>query len=286
MPAQNVANLFLARAAGRQKEIAVRSALGASRWRIIRQLLLESVLLAGIGGVAGLYLAKGALQVILVLAGDSLPRVTEIGLDGTVLLFCGALAIFTGILFGLAPAWHASRTDVQSTLKETAPGTTAARASMRHSLVVAEVALTMLLLVGAGLFLRSFYRLQKVNLGFVYERVLTFQVSLPERKYSGPTPAIAFYQQLLEKLCALSGVKAASVTSRLPLETGAWDTTFLVEGQPIPAPHERPSMDVQLAGPDYFRAMGIPILQGRPFSDLDNRSNCREQDGRRNGAGR
>jgi putative ABC transport system permease protein len=271
----NVANLFLARAASRQQEMVVRAALGASRWQILRQLLTESVLLAALGGLSGLLVARGALHLILTLARETLPRTDGITLDGTVLGFSALIAMLTGILFGLAPGWQASRPDLQQTLKASGRGATTGPARLRHGLVVAEVALTMLLLAGAGLLLRSFYQLQRMNPGFNHERVLTFRLSLPEKKYSSMTPVIGFYQRLLEKLRAVPGVLAASVASRIPLEDGAWDTTFLIEGQPEPPPHLRPSMDVQVAGPDYFRAMGIPILRGRPFSERDNREHLR-----------
>src|SRR5580765_4745438 len=271
----NVANLLLARAAARQKEMAVRAALGASRWQIVRQLLTESVLLAGIGGGAGLLVAEGVLRMVLAMARENVPRAAEINLDGGVLAFSGGIALLAGIAFGLAPAWQASRPDLQQTLKDTARGSTGGRARLRHGLVVAEVVLTLLLLVGAGLLMRSFYQLQQVKAGFGFERVLTFQVGLPERKYPEPERTIGFYQTLLEKLRSLPGVQTAAVTSRIPLEDGGWDTCFLIEGRPAPAPHERPSMDVQTAGPDYFRSMNIPVLRGRAFTEQDNREHVR-----------
>jgi putative ABC transport system permease protein len=274
----NVANLQFARAAARQKEIAVRAALGAGRWRIVRQLLTESVLLALVGGALGLLLAWGGVRLILATSRDAIPRAAEIGLDGGVLAFTAVVAVLTGLLFGLAPAWQAGRHDLHDTLKDTARGTTGGRARLRQSLVVAEVALTLVMLVGAGLLLRSFHRLQHVNAGFSTERVFSFRLDLPERKYEKEESPIQFYQQLTENLRGLPGVQAVSVTSRLPLGGNDWQTSFTVEGQPEPPPHERPSMEVHLVGPDYFRAMGIPLLRGRAFTDQDDRGHLRGRD--------
>ncbi|MCI0536836.1 MAG: ABC transporter permease, partial [Verrucomicrobiales bacterium] len=224
----NVANLLLARAAVRQKEMAVRAALGAGRWRIVRQLLTESVLLSVIGGLLGLLLARWWLKLILVLAGNAIPRVTEIGIDTGVLLFTGGVAVLTGMIFGLAPAWQASRPDVQDVLKDATRGVTRGRARLRHGLIVAEVALTLLLLVGAGLLLRSFHHLQTLNPGFSHERVLSFRLDLPDRKYPTPDQQISFYQRLTEKLRALPGVQQVGVAYQFPLAQQGWQTGFLI----------------------------------------------------------
>ena len=274
----NVANLLLARAAARQKEMAVRAALGAGRWRIARQLLTESVLLAVGGGALGLLLAWGGVRVILAMSRDALPRAAEVGLDSGVLAFTAAVAVLTGLLFGLAPAWQASQLDLQNTLKDTTRGTTGGRARLRQGLVVGEVALTLMMLAGAGLLLRSFHRLQHVNPGYSLERVLSFRLDLPERKYETEESQIIFYRSLVEKLRALPGVQAVSVTSRLPLGGNDWQTSFVIEGRPEPPPHERPSMEVHLVSPDYFRAMNIPLLRGRPFTDQDDRAHLRGRD--------
>src|SRR5439155_18380931 len=266
----NVANLLLARAAARWKEMAIRVALGAGRWQIVHQLLTESVLLAAIGGGAGLLVADGVLRLMLILARESVPRATEVSLDPIVLTFSAIVALLAGIAFGLAPAWQASRPELQEALKDTGRGSTSGRARLRHGLVVAEVAVTLLLLIGAGLLLRSFHQLQQVKAGFGFERVLSFQIGLPERKYPTPERIIAFYQSLLEKLRVLPGVQTAEVTSRIPLEGGGWDTSFLVEGQPVPPPHERRSMNLQRAGLDYSRTLNIPVLNGRTFNEQDN----------------
>jgi predicted permease len=273
----NVANLLLARAAAREKEMALRAALGASRWRITRQLLTESGLLALLGAAAGLLFAKGVLRVVIALAGESMPRAAEISLDPRVLLFSGLVAALTGIFFGLAPAWHARRVDLQSTLNEAGRGATASRAGLRQGLVIAEVALTFVLLVGAGLLLLSFHRLLQVNPGFAADQVLTFRINLPEEKYPTGDQQILFGQALREKLRALPGVQAASLASQnsIPLHEGGWDMRFLIEGRPEPPPHLQPSLQVHLIAPDYFQVMGIPLLQGRDFTDQDNREHLR-----------
>jgi len=271
----NVANLLLARAAARQREMAVRAALGASRLRIVRQLLAESMLLAALGAAAGLLLAQGAFHVIVTMAQSTVPRVSGISLDGAVLLFSAAMALLTGLLFGLAPSWQASRVDLQETLKDAARGTTSGRGRLRHGLVVAEVALTLLLLVGAGLLLRSFYHLRQVHTGFVSERVLSFRVDLLARKYPAVERQIDFFHELLEKLRALPGVQAASIASRIPLDGRDNEMSFLIEGHPEPAPGKSLNMEVQVVAPDYFRALGIPVLRGRGFTEQDNRAHLR-----------
>lgn len=267
----NVANLLLARAAAREKEMAVRAALGAGRWRITRQLLTESMLLALLGAAVGLLLAQGALRGIIAVGGQSIPRAAEINLDPQVLLFSGVVAVLTGIFFGLAPARRARRVDLQRTLTESGRGTTAGRAGVRQVLVIAEVALTFVLLVGAGLLLLSFHRLLQVNPGFVVDRVLTFQIDLPGKKYQSNEQRIFFYHALLEKMRALPGVQAASLASKPPLDENNWDMLFVIEGRPEPPPQLQPSLRVHLVAPDYFRVMGIPLRQGRDFTEQDNR---------------
>jgi len=274
----NVAHLLLARAAGRSREMAVRAALGASAWRIVRQLLTESLLLAAAGGALGLLLARWGVPLILAAGGDAIPRAAEVRLDTGVLAFTAAVAALTGILFGLAPAWQASRVDMQGALKDTARSTTGRHAALRQGLVVVEVALTLVLLVGAGLLLRSFHRLQQVDAGFTPERVLSFRLDLPQRKYATEEQQTAFYQSLREKLRALPGVQEVGFASQFPLGHDGWQTSFLIDGQPPPPPHERPSMEVTVASPDYFHALGLPLLRGRYFTEQDNREHLRGRD--------
>jgi len=274
----NVANLLLARAAARQKEMAVRTALGAGRWRIIRQLLTESLMFSTVGGALGLLLAWGGVRLILALGRNAIPRSSEIGLDTGVLLFTVVVAVLTGILFGLAPAWQSSRPDVQGTLKDTARSTTGGRARLRQGLVVAEVALTLVLLVGAGLLLRSFHRLQQVNPGFSHERVLSFRLDLPERKYETPEQQILFFQGLLERLRALPGAQTVALASQIPHDNNGWQTGYRIEGQPDPPPGEGPSLEMTVVSPDYFRALGTPLLRGRYFTEQDNRDHLRGRD--------
>jgi putative ABC transport system permease protein len=274
----NVTNLLLARAVARQREMAVRSALGASAWRIVRQLLTESLLLAALGGGLGLLLARLGLPLILAVGGDAIPRASEISLDLGVMAFTAALALLTGVLFGMAPAWHASRPNVQGILKDTGRSVTSGQAALRQALIVGEVALTVILLVSAGLLLRSFYRLQQVNPGFRHEGVLSFSIDLPSRKYSTGEQQTAFYRSLYEKLSTLPGVETVGFSSQLPLDHSGWQTSFLIEGHPAPPPGERPSMEVTVASPDYFHALGIPLLRGRYFTEHDNREHLRGRD--------
>jgi predicted permease len=267
----NIANLLLARATARQKEMAIRSAMGAGRWRIARQLLTESVLLSLVGGILGLLIARWCIDFILYISPDAIPRSREISLDWRVLAFTIGVSFLTGILFGLVPAMQAGVVDVHETLKETGRGTTG-RHWVRSSLVVVEVATTLVLLIGAGLMIRSFYRLQNVNPGFSYARLASFTVSLPQRKYVTEEQRTDFFKRLLENLRALPGVEAAAVASGLPLGNNGWQTSFLVDGQPKPPRDQTPLMEACTVTPDYFRAMNIPLLRGRYFTDQDNRS--------------
>jgi putative ABC transport system permease protein len=273
----NIANLLLARAVTRQKELAVRTALGAGRWRIVRQLLTESLLLAVLGGALGLLLAVWGVELILKASPNALPRAQEIGLDGSVLGFTFLVSLLTGVIFGLIPAWQASRADVHETLKETGRGNSGRRQWLRGSLVVTEVAAALVLLVGAGLLIRSFYRLHQVDPGFSYERLWSANISLPEKKYDDEK-RIAFWQQLTERLRGVPGVEAASVSSGLPLGNNGWQTSFTVEGRPAPPPGQMPLMEACLVSPDYFRAMSIPLKAGRYFNEQDNRQHLAGRD--------
>ena len=273
----NIANLLLARATARRKEMAIRTAVGASRWRLTRQLLTESILLSLIGGSLGLLLARWGIDLILYVSPDSIPRWREIGLDWMVLGFTIGVSFLTGILFGLIPALQAGEVDVHETLKETGRGVTG-RSWLRNSLVVAEVATTLVLLICAGLMIRSFYLLNKVNPGFSYEHLTSFSVALPEKKYDTIEKSTAFYTRLLGNIRALPGVENAAAASGLPLGNNGWQTGFVVEGQPRPPRDQTPLMEVCLVTPDYFRAMNIPVLRGRVFTDRDDRSHLAGRD--------
>ncbi len=267
----NIANLLLARATGRRKEMAIRAAMGASRWRIARQLLTESLLLAIIGGGLGLGVARLAVKFILYISPTAIPRSGEIGLDWRVLAFTLGVSVLTGILFGLVPALQAGEVDVHETLKEAGRGTSA-RHWLRSSLVIVEVATTMVLLIGAGLMIRSFYRLQNVNPGFSYENLTSFTVALPARKYANLEQRSQFFNRLLQDLRTLPGVQSVGAASGLPLGNNGWQTSFLVDGRPTPPPGDRPLMEACTVTPDYFRAMNIPLLRGRYYTDHDDRS--------------
>jgi putative ABC transport system permease protein len=273
----NIANLLLARATARKKEMAVRTAVGASRWRIARQLLTESILLSLVGGAIGLLLAHWGIKLILYISPNAIPRSREIGLDWIVLAFTVGVSFFTGILFGLVPAIQAGEVDVHETLKETGRGTTG-RQWLRNSLVVVEVATTLVLLIGAGLMIRSFYLLQKVNPGFSHEHLTSFSVSLPEKKYTTEEQNASFYNRLLENIRALPGVETAAAASGLPLGNNGWQTSFIVDGQPVPERERTPLMEACLVTPDYFRAMNISVLRGRVFTDRDDRSHLAGRD--------
>ncbi len=271
----NVANLLLARATTRQKEMAIRTALGASRWRIVRQLLTESVLLSLAGGVLGLLLARWGVKLIVAISPNSIPRAQEIDLDERVLIFTIVVSLLTVLIFGLVPGLQSSRPDLNETLKDAGRGSTGRRHFLRGGLVVSEVALTLILLIGAGLMIRSFYRLQQVDPGFNYQRVLTFTISLPQKKYPEDQQKLDFYEQLAEKIRALPGVLAVGVSSGLPLGNNGWQTSFRVEGQPEPEPGKTPLTEACLATPDYFEAMGLTLLKGRNFTGDDKKDSPR-----------
>ncbi|HEX2271991.1 MAG TPA: ABC transporter permease, partial [Pyrinomonadaceae bacterium] len=273
----NIANLLLARATARKKEMAVRTALGASRWRLARQLLTESVLLSLIGGALGLLLARWGVALILYISPEGIPRSREIGLDWTVLLFTIGVSFLTGIVFGLIPAIQAGAVEVHETLKETGRGTSG-RHWLRNSLVVVEVATTLVLLIAAGLMIRSFYLLHKVDPGFSHDNLTSFSISLPFKKYATPESRGVFYDRLLENIRALPGVESAAAASGLPLGNNGWQTGFRIDGQPEPPRDQAPLMELCMVTPDYFKAMNIPVLRGRPFTDSDNRAHLAGQD--------
>ena len=273
----NIANLLMARATARRKEMAIRTAVGASRWRIARQLLTESILVSMIGGAIGLFLAYWGVRLILYISPTAIPRSREIGLDWNVLIFTIGVAFVTGILFGLIPAIQAGEVDVNETLKESGRGTSG-RHWLRSSLVVAEVATTLVVLIFAGLMIRSFYKLQQVNPGFSDEHLTSFSISLPPKKYETLDQRGSFYTRLLENIRALPGVESAAAASGLPLGNNGWQTGFTIEGQPVPPRDQTPLMEACLVTPDYFKAMNIPVLRGRVFTDRDDRSHLAGRD--------
>ena len=268
----NVANLLLARAAAREREMAIRTALGARRWRIVRQLLTESLLLASVGGAAGLLLALWGVDLLLALSPESLPRLQEVRLDGWVFAWTLLIALASGIIFGLAPALQSSRANLNESLKEggRGAGESAPRRRLRSALVVAEVALALMLLIGAGLLIKSFWLLRNVNPGISNpEQILTMQVPLPRSRYQGDAQIAPFYKQLIERVSALPGVRQAAIVSSLPPDLLQFSDDFMVEGRP-PAPGESPPIGALIfSSPDYFRALGVPVLQGRGFTEAD-----------------
>jgi putative ABC transport system permease protein len=266
----NVANLLLARAASRETEMAVRTALGAGRGRLIRQLLTESVMLAMIGAGLGLLLAVWGVAFLTSLKPQGIPRLENVRIDGTVILFTMAVAVLTGVLFGLIPAFTATR-GVAASLKESGRGAATHRASarVRGALVIAELALAVMLLAGAGLLMRSFVKLQAVDPGFRPEQALTFELTLPDARYAEDAPRIAFLDQLLPRLRALPGVRAVAGVMGLPLSGMDFIISFEVEGRPPVPPAQQPAMQVRVATPDYFSTIGIPLKRGRLFTEDD-----------------
>ncbi len=269
--AANVANLQLARAASREREMAVRRALGANRMRIVRQLLTESLMLAAIGGVVGLLLALWGIDLFRTFGPANLPRLQEVNLDGRVLGFTMLAALLSGLIFGLAPALQSSRADLNESLKEGARAGTEShgRKRLRGLLVVAEVALTLALLVGAGLLLKSFLRLQEVNPGFQPDHLLTAQISLPPARYAEDQKIIAFHQELINRLKSLPGVKAVGISMSLPPNQLQIRNPFGIEGRPLATGQTRPLAEEMTISPDYFTALGVPLLRGRFFTDAD-----------------
>jgi len=266
----NVAGLLLARVTARHREVAVRVALGASRWRVMRQLLTESVILSALSGLLGLLLAYGGVKLLLALTPSEVPRLHEIGLHVPVFLWTLAISVSTGLLFGLAPALQASRPDLNKSLKESSgrnPGG-AQRSGLRNLLVVSEVAVALLLLVGAGLMTKSFVRLQQVDPGFDATNVVSMNIALPTSKYREQQLNV-FYDQLFERIRNLPGVKSVGGINPLPLSGSNVSLSVLVDGAPVVALADRPSVGVRVVTPGYFQTMSIPVLKGRPFTDQD-----------------
>ncbi len=269
--AVNVANLMLVRSAGRVKEISIRAALGASRVRIIRQLLTESLLLALAGGLLGSLWASWGVRLLLEMAPDNIPRLSQIGIDGRVLGWTALASLLTGVLFGLAPAWQSSRLSLNEALKEGGRSTTESpgKRRWRDLLVVSELALAVMLLIGAGLLVKSFWRLQRVDPGVDTERVLTMQLALRGQQYTDPQRVDAFYLRLLERVQALPGVRAAAVSNSLPPDSTEFSDDFTIEGRPAVPDQPPPIAYVIRVSQDYFRAFNIPLRRGRYFSAAD-----------------
>ena len=266
----NVANLLLARAATRETEMAVRTALGAGRGRLVRQLLTESVLLSLVGAGFGLLLAVWGVELLTSLKPQGIPRLDNVRIDGVVILFTIGVGVVTGVLFGLVPAFAATR-GLSATLKEGGRGAVTSRGGtrVRGVLVVAELALAVMLLAGAGLLMRSFVKLQAVDPGFKVDPALTFDLTLPDARYKEMDQQIAFFDQLLPRLRSLPGVQAASAVMGLPLSGLDFIISFEVGGRPPVPPSQQPAMQVRVATPEYFSTIGIPLKRGRLFTEDD-----------------
>ena len=265
----NVANLTLAKTWGRRKEIAIRTVLGASRTRVLRQVLSETVLLSLAGGVLGVLLARAIVSLIVANFSDDLPHFWEIGVDGGVLAFTLVISILTGVIAGLAPAWRLTKTNLNEAMKQGLGKTDSGGSWTRSVLVVSEVALSLVLLVGAGLMIRSLWNLRKVNPGFDARNVLTLKLTLPEAKYKEPHQQVAFYNQVLERVRALPGVQSAGAISFLPL-TGGSIQPFSIQGRPVLPAAEQPAAAVREITPGYLSSMRVQLLNGRDISDADN----------------
>ncbi len=276
----NVANLLLAQASSREKELAVRAAMGAGRWRLIRQLLTESLLLSLIGGAFGLVIAYWGVGALRALVPENFPRFGDIHVDPMVLVFTSAISLCTGLIFGLAPAWHVARTDPHDALCESGRGSSAGGATrrLRGLLVVSEIALAVLLLVGAGLLIRSFRQLLEVNPGFQTSHLLTMELSLPQGPYPDGLPVQSFYKQLLDRVRAVPGVQSAGAVSEMPLSDAYSSGTVAAEessASDLPRAPEFGNLpymeiDYRTATNGYFQAMEIPLVRGRLFTDADN----------------
>jgi predicted permease len=271
----NVANLLLARATTRERELALRTALGGSRMRLVRQLLTESIVLAALGGLLGLLLAMWGTSALGQLAALYLPRAREIGIDRTVLGFTAFIILLTGLAFGILPALQASRPDLQTALKDAgrAAGSPAPRTRIRGALVVVEVAVALVLLAGAGLLLRSFQRLIAVEPGFNPEQLLTLQVWLPwqnepeKGRYFTNAQRRSFFDAAIANVGRVDGVRAVALSSRLPFK-GRTDGRFEIEGRPTPPDQPMPNAELRWVTPNYFETMEIPLLRGRAFAAL------------------
>jgi putative ABC transport system permease protein len=268
----NIANLLLARAAARQKEIAIRTALGASRSRVLRQLIVESLTLSAIGGAVGITVAIWAVGAINRTLPPNLLPIPEITIDAAVLLFGMTVTLITGVLFGLAPAWRSAGGDLNAALKTAGRSSNgAARPRLRNGLAAAELALATVLLVGASLLIQTLFELQRARLGFEPHGLLTFQLAPPAVRYSATTTGPAFYRSLVESLRTIPGVRGAAISSGIPLGVGNYtQTPFATSGKSVLPPDAELPTDWRIVSPGFFRVMGIPLLRGREFTDADN----------------
>jgi putative ABC transport system permease protein len=267
----NVAHMLLARAAAREREVALRATLGATRGRLVRQFLTESLLLALAGGAVGMLIALGGMRILVAVSPPNLPRMDTVALDGAALAFVALVSMATGVAFGLAPALQAARQDVGESLKEGARGATEGghRSRLRRLLVASEFALALVLSAAAGLMIRSFVALARIDPGFDPRGVLTMVVSVTGSREAEPQRRASFYEDLLRQVRAVPGVRAASAINHLPLAGDIWGWPFQVEGRPLPAPGDSPTATYRVVLPGYFEAMGIPILRGRDVAETD-----------------
>jgi putative ABC transport system permease protein len=268
----NLTTMLLARAGAREREFAIRAALGAGAGRLVRQTLTESILLALVGGGAGVMLAIWGVTFLKQISGSTVPRIAEANLDLRVLLVTLVVSIVTGIVFGLIPAFASTKPELTEALKEGGRGSTSGvrRNRVRNAFVVAEVALALVLLVGSGLLLKSFARLQQVDPGFDPHNVLTMEVSLPVAKYARGKPVAQFYQEFVRRVQALPGVEAAGLTTILPLSGTNSDSSFAIEGRDSMVEKVYPDEEIRVITPDYFKALRVPLVSGRYFDDRDN----------------
>lgn len=273
----NVANLLLVRAAARQKEMALRAALGAGRGRLLRQLLTESVLLAGLGGAGGLLLARGGVKLLIALEPPNLPRLAQISVDNRVILFTFLVTLLVGLLFGLAPALHASKPDVQQALKEGGAQNSGRRRwlrgiGMRELLVVTQTSLALVLLVGAGLLVRSFIKLRQVELGFEPAHAVVLSLIPPFNRLPKETNTFQYYQRMLDEVATVPGVEAVTATTSIPTYSAYMSSPIIIAGRAQPADQDSQQAFINVISADYFRALGNPLKQGRSFNDADNES--------------
>ncbi|HEV2834733.1 MAG TPA: ABC transporter permease, partial [Pyrinomonadaceae bacterium] len=266
----NIAGLLLAQHAARTKEIAIRAALGAGRGRLVRQFFVEGLLLSLLGTVAGVALAQLGLKVLLKFVPQQIPRLAQVHLDWRVLGFTLLLSLVTCLMFGLIPAWHASKPDLQTALEQSGrtSGPGAARLRFRQLLVVFQVSVAVMLVIGAGLLIKSFWLLQRVDPGFKAERLLSAELTLPAQKYGKPNDINNFFKQLIERVEAVPGVESATIAYDHPLLSN-WIDSFQIEGRPAPADSKSQSANFIPVGPDYFQTVGAQIIRGRGFTKLD-----------------